>query len=60
MLSRLASLVARRSAARNDRDLLARARKFEHYWYNAQKKIDLRRLDRFGALAEQIRADGRT
>ena len=60
MLSRLASLVARRSAARNDRDLLARARKFEHYWYNAQKKIDLRRLDGFGALADQIRSDGRT
>ena len=61
MLSRLASLVTRRSAAASDdRDTLARARKFEHYWYNAQKKLDLRRLDGFGALAGQIRAEGRT
>ena len=41
-------------------EALALARKCEHYWYNTQKKIDLRRLEGFGALAEQIRSEGRT
>jgi O-methyltransferase len=44
----------------SDRDTLARALKFEHYWYNAQKKIDQRRLPTFGPLAERVRAEGRT
>lgn len=43
-----------------DADDLRRARRHEYYWHNAQKKLDLRRLDGFGALAERIRADGRT
>jgi O-methyltransferase len=64
MLSRLSALVTgRRVRGRSgdsDADLLARARKFEHYWYNAQKKLDLRRIDGFGPLAEQVRAEGRT
>ena len=48
------------SRDRDDAATLALARKHEHYWYNAQKKIDLRRLDGFGQLAERIRAEGRT
>lgn len=46
--------------AGDDAEMLARARKHEHYWYNAQKKIDLRRLEGFGALGERIRSEGRT
>jgi len=61
----LAPFVRQRSAsaylhAATDRDTLARALKFEHYWYNAQKKIDLRRLPVFGPLVERVRAEGRT
>ena len=48
------------SPDRDDAATLALARKHEHYWYNAQKKVDLRRLDGFGELAERIRAEGRT
>ena len=44
----------------DDAATLALARKHEHYWYNAQKKIDLRRVEGFGQLAERIRAEGRT
>jgi O-methyltransferase len=44
----------------SDADDLRRARRHEYYWHNAQKKLDLRRLDGFGALAERVRADGRT
>jgi len=63
VLKRLLGRVTRSvpaQAADADGDDLATARKFEHYWYNAQKKIDLRRLDGFGPLAERIRAERRT
>ena len=33
---------------------------FEHYWYNARKKIDLRRLDGFGEIAVRIHDEGNT
>jgi O-methyltransferase len=33
---------------------------FEHYWYNARKKIDLRCLDGFGEIAVRIHDDGNT
>lgn len=45
---------------KEERDELARARRFAYYWYNAQKKIDLRRMEGFGALAARVRKDGRT
>jgi hypothetical protein len=45
---------------KEERDELALARRYEHYWYNAQKKIDLRRIDGFGDLAKRVRKDGRT
>lgn len=33
---------------------------FEHYWYNARKKIDLRRLDGFGEIAVRVHDEGNT
>lgn len=36
------------------------SKRYEHYWYNARKKIDLRRLDGFGELATRIHDEGNT
>jgi hypothetical protein len=66
MLDRLFAALGRardsdaETSALDDRDALKRARKFEHYWYNAQKKLDLRRLEGFGPLAARVRSEGRT
>jgi O-methyltransferase len=40
--------------------LLRKAVRFEHLWYNAQKKIDLLRLEPFGDLARRVRRKRRT
>jgi O-methyltransferase len=45
---------------KEERDELALARRYEHYWYNAQKKIDLRRMDGFGEVAWRVHKQGRT
>jgi hypothetical protein len=41
-------------------EYLKRAKKYEYYWVNASKKIDVRRLVPFGELARRVVSDGRT
>lgn len=36
------------------------ARYYEHYWYNASKKLDLRRMDGFSEVAHLVRKKGST
>jgi O-methyltransferase len=43
-----------------DAEWSARARKYEYYWANADKKIDLLEMRPFGALASEVLRDGRT
>ncbi|HKE82335.1 MAG TPA: TylF/MycF/NovP-related O-methyltransferase [Vicinamibacterales bacterium] len=38
----------------------ALSKRYEHYWYNAPKKIDLRDLEGFGEAAVRIHAEGNT
>jgi len=45
---------------KKEREQFARAQQYEHYWYNAQKKLDLRRVEGFGRLARRVREEGRT
>lgn len=40
-------------------ELLSTARRYDYYWYNADKKIDLRTIDIFGPIASQIRRKNR-
>lgn len=46
--------------AGSEAETLRKALRFDYYWANAGKKIDLRRLDGFGKLAERIREQKRT
>jgi len=39
---------------------LSTAERYDYYWYNATKKIDLRTLTGFGELAERIHAERNT
>jgi O-methyltransferase len=41
-------------------ETLQKALRFDYYWANASKKIDLRRLEGFGELAAKIREQKRT
>lgn len=36
------------------------AKRYDYYWYNATKKVDLRTMTGFGELAERIHAEGNT
>ena len=49
-----------RLLAGSDAKTLKNALRFDYYWANAGKKLDLRRLDGFGALAVRIREQKRT
>lgn len=42
------------------RTLPADLRAVDYLWYNAQKKLDLRQLPEFAALAREVRSEGRT
>jgi len=44
----------------DDAEWAARAKQFEYYWLNAQKKIDLLALRPFGQIARAVLRDGRT
>jgi O-methyltransferase len=44
----------------DDAEWVARAKKFEYYWLNAEKKIDLLAMRPFGAIAIEVLRDGRT
>lgn len=49
-----------RLLAGSDAETLQKAVRFDYYWANASKKIDLRRLEGFGQLAAKIREQKRT
>ena len=44
----------------DDGEILAKAKRFDYYWYNAAKKIDVRGIEAFGVLAKRAHRDGRT
>lgn len=44
----------------DDVEWAARAKKYEYYWANAEKKLDLLAMRPFGALASRVLRDGRT
>jgi O-methyltransferase len=46
--------------APEEADWLARAKQFEYYWLNANKKLDVLALRPFGPAAAQVLRDGRT
>ena len=52
--------IERLRAAQPDPEWLAHARQYEYLWGNAFKKIDVRDIEPFGALAAKVIADGRT
>jgi hypothetical protein len=47
-------------AAIDDAEWVARAKQFEYYWLNAQKKIDLLAMRPFGHVAMGVLREGRT
>lgn len=56
--SQLAAAVA--GADRDLSESLRKAMRYDYYWYNADKKIDLREIPLFGAIAAKIREKKRT
>jgi O-methyltransferase len=48
------------NASVDDAEWTTRAKKYEYYWLNADKKIDLLEMRPFGALASEVLRDGRT
>ncbi len=56
-LLRIAGLEARPKAALRELD---QARRYEHYWYNASKKIEIRKVAGFGKAAHRVLEEGRT
>lgn len=56
-LLRFAGLEARPKEALRELD---HARRYEHYWYNASKKIEIRKVAGFGKAAHRVLEEGRT
>lgn len=42
------------------RELFLKAMQYDYYWYNADKKIDLRDIGQFGEIAARVRQKNRT
>lgn len=59
-LSGVRGLAPGSGAGIDDADWVARAKKYEYYWLNAEKKLDLLDMRPFGALASEVLRDGRT
>jgi O-methyltransferase len=47
-------------AGSETRERFQKALQYDYYWYNAEKKLDLREIETFGAIAWRIREDDRT
>ena len=59
-LSSVRGLAPGNEAGIDDAEWVARAKKYEYYWLNAFKKLDLLDMQPFGALASEVLRDGRT
>lgn len=53
-------LAAEQDTPADEAEWAARARKYEYYWSNAEKKIDLLAMRPFGPIATGVLKDGRT